>query len=71
MTENRILEGKTAVVTGASAGIGLACAKYLLADGATVLIMGRREDALAKARLDLLQQAPGRAGRTVCRRCEQ
>jgi NAD(P)-dependent dehydrogenase (short-subunit alcohol dehydrogenase family) len=58
MAESQVLGGKTAVVTGASAGIGLACAKYLVADGAAVLIMGRKEKALSKARMDLLQQVP-------------
>ncbi|MFF0226367.1 SDR family NAD(P)-dependent oxidoreductase [Streptomyces sp. NPDC004629] len=43
------LEGKTAVVTGGSAGIGLATAKRLAAEGAHVFITGRRETELEKA----------------------
>ncbi len=40
------LSGKTAVVTGASAGIGWAIAKKLTEAGATVLPVARREDRL-------------------------
>lgn len=53
-----LLEGKTALVTGASQGIGFACARALVADGANVLIMGRRGDALETARVRLLEDYP-------------
>lgn len=53
------LAGKSALVTGASQGIGLACARALAQDGATVVIMGRREDALARARSELAALVPG------------
>lgn len=43
------LEGKTAVVTGGSSGIGLATAVRLAADGAHVFITGRRKTALDAA----------------------
>ncbi len=39
-------EGKTALVTGATGGIGEAIAKSLHASGATVVLSGRREDKL-------------------------
>ncbi|UED84074.1 SDR family NAD(P)-dependent oxidoreductase [Streptomyces profundus] len=42
-------EGKTAVVTGGSEGIGLATAVRLAADGAHVFLTGRRETALDAA----------------------
>ncbi|MEV1080028.1 SDR family oxidoreductase [Streptomyces sp. NPDC050211] len=43
------LEGKTAVITGGSTGIGLATAKRLAAEGAHVFIIGRRKTALDAA----------------------
>lgn len=43
------LEGKHALVTGGSRGIGAACAKALLAQGATVTIAGRDSTALDSA----------------------
>jgi NAD(P)-dependent dehydrogenase (short-subunit alcohol dehydrogenase family) len=43
------LEGKTALVTGGSTGIGLATAKQFVNEGAYVFITGRREPELAIA----------------------
>ncbi|MGF6572391.1 NAD(P)-dependent dehydrogenase (short-subunit alcohol dehydrogenase family) [Paraburkholderia sp. GAS333] len=43
------LEGKVALVTGGTSGIGLAAAKDLAAEGATVYITGRRQAELASA----------------------
>jgi 3-oxoacyl-[acyl-carrier protein] reductase len=42
-------DGQTAIVTGASRGIGLAIAQRLVADGARVVITARRPEALAEA----------------------
>lgn len=50
------LDGKTAVITGGSAGIGLATAQRFVAEGATVFIMGRRQ-----AQLDAAVAATGGA----------
>lgn len=53
------LAGKGAFVTGGSGGIGSAVAEALLRDGASVLLMGRREAALTQTRARLLQAVPG------------
>ena len=43
------LEGKVAVVTGGSSGMGRATAKQFVAEGAAVIITGRRQDRLDDA----------------------
>ena len=40
------LQGKTILITGASAGIGRACAMQLAAQGAQIIALGRRQEAL-------------------------
>ncbi|WP_380872785.1 short-chain dehydrogenase [Sphingomonas sp. DBB INV C78] len=54
-----VLKGKTAFVTGGSGGIGSASTKLLLQDGAEVLLMGRRLEALEKTRARLVADVPG------------
>jgi NAD(P)-dependent dehydrogenase (short-subunit alcohol dehydrogenase family) len=49
----RHLSGKVAVVTGGNRGIGLAIARALLTEGCEVLITGRDQLALNKAKLEL------------------
>ncbi|GAA3566953.1 SDR family oxidoreductase [Amycolatopsis ultiminotia] len=58
-------EGKTAIVTGASRGIGFGIAERLVAEGARVLITGRRQEALdaAAARLGGPDTVLGVAGK--------
>ncbi len=46
---SRRLEGKVAVVTGGSSGIGLATAKRFASEGAQVVITGRRKTELDAA----------------------
>ncbi|WP_165969717.1 SDR family NAD(P)-dependent oxidoreductase [Nonomuraea terrae] len=43
------LDGKTAIVTGGTSGIGLATAERFAAEGAHVFVTGRRQDALDAA----------------------
>lgn len=47
--DRRTFEGRTAVVTGASEGIGFSIAEQLVAAGANVVLTARREKALAEA----------------------
>ena len=49
------LDGYGALVTGGGSGIGLACARRLAADGATVTICGRTEERLQEAAGDELR----------------
>jgi NAD(P)-dependent dehydrogenase (short-subunit alcohol dehydrogenase family) len=51
MTE--ILQGKTALVTGATSGIGLAVAKRFAAEGAHVFVTGRRQEPLDAIKAEL------------------
>lgn len=53
------LQGKTAVVTGSTAGIGLAIAKGLAGTGATVVVNGRRQDAVDRALAAVGDAVPG------------
>lgn len=46
------LAGKIALITGAGGGIGAACARRLLADGACVMLTDRDADALEAARAE-------------------
>lgn len=55
---SQALAGKVAFVTGGSGGIGSAVAENLLRDGASVLIMGRRQAALEDTRRRLLERVP-------------
>ena len=44
-----ILDGQHALITGGGSGIGLACARALINDGAAVTLLGRRENILDQA----------------------
>jgi len=56
------LEGKIAVVTGGSSGIGLATAKQFVSEGAYVFITGRRHPELAAAVKEIGRNVTGVQG---------
>ena len=60
------LDGKTALVTGASLGLGRAMAKAFHAAGAKVALLARREDPLEAARAAINEQPGGGARAYVC-----
>jgi len=60
------LDGKVAVVTGASSGIGEATAETLAAHGATVVVAARREERLD----ELVERIEKAGGRTLAVSCD-
>ncbi len=60
------LDGKVAVITGASSGIGEATAETLAAEGAAVVVAARREDRLN----DLVGRIEGDGGRVLPVACD-
>ena len=54
----KVLNGKSALVTGGGGGFGKASARLLLRDGAAVTLMGRSAETLDKARDILLREIP-------------
>jgi NAD(P)-dependent dehydrogenase (short-subunit alcohol dehydrogenase family) len=59
------LTNKTALITGSTAGIGLAIAQRLAAEGAAVILTGRTEARIAAAAEIILQQTPQASVRGV------
>ncbi|HEY1098272.1 MAG TPA: SDR family NAD(P)-dependent oxidoreductase [Myxococcota bacterium] len=53
------LDGRTAFVTGASAGIGAACAGHLAALGANVVLGARRQERLDAVKASIVARVPG------------
>ena len=47
------LKGKIAIITGGGTGIGLACARLFVKEGAKVVIFGRRKDRLDQAHAEI------------------
>jgi 3-oxoacyl-[acyl-carrier protein] reductase len=63
------LEGRNAIITGASSGLGYALARSFLANGAKVAICGRNEEALERARMALSGESADREG-VFAMRCD-
>lgn len=57
------LDGRAALVTGASRGIGLACARELAGLGAELLLVARDADRLETARAEIDDEFPGSVAR--------
>ena len=55
------LAGKTALVTGATTGLGLETSRALASAGATVILGARSEDKAEAAKATILEQVPGAA----------
>jgi 3-oxoacyl-[acyl-carrier protein] reductase len=64
------LTGKVAVIAGGSSGIGLAIARELQREGATVAICGRDPGRLAAARGELSALGPGKPDTSVVDVCD-
>ena len=58
------MDGRVAVITGGSTGLGLAMAKEFAASGASVAMIARKADALAAAKTDV-QKAAGKTNAKV------
>ncbi|MBW4032460.1 MAG: SDR family oxidoreductase [Acidobacteria bacterium] len=56
-------EGRVALITGASRGIGFAIAQRIVAEGGSVVVTGRKQDALDEAVASLGSRAVGVPGR--------
>ena len=73
MTTSTGLHGKTAIVTGASRGIGLAAAQALATAGANVVLTSRKQEAADKAAAGIAGSAIGVGAHAVdedqARRC--
>ncbi len=66
MAKQARLEGKVAVITGASSGIGRATALLFAQEGARVALGARREDLLTSLQEEITQQG----GTSICRRVD-
>jgi NADP-dependent 3-hydroxy acid dehydrogenase YdfG len=60
------LNGKVAVITGASSGIGEATAQALAAEGASIVVAARREDRLD----ELVEQIEGDGSKALAVACD-
>jgi 3-oxoacyl-[acyl-carrier protein] reductase len=64
------MDGRVAVITGASTGLGLAMAKEFAASGGSVAILARKADALATAKAEVQKAAGKSNGRFEAYSCD-
>jgi NAD(P)-dependent dehydrogenase (short-subunit alcohol dehydrogenase family) len=60
------LDGRSAIITGASKGLGLAMAKEFAASGADVAILARDPAGLAEAKTQVMEHAKGKVATFQC-----
>jgi 3-oxoacyl-[acyl-carrier protein] reductase len=60
------LDGKTAVITGGSKGLGLAMAERFASSGADVVILARSSETLAEAKQKIAPDAKGKVAAISC-----
>jgi len=59
ISDDKLLQGKTAIVTGASRGLGLEIARQLASHGANMALLARDAEALAAAAAEVLNAGRG------------
>jgi 3-oxoacyl-[acyl-carrier protein] reductase len=64
------MDGRVAVITGASTGLGLAMAKEFAASGGSVALLARKADALAAAKAEVQKAAGKSNGRFEAYSCD-
>src|SRR5258708_7833920 len=64
------MDGRVAVITGSSTGLGLAMAKEFAASGGSVALLARKADALATAKAEVQKAAGKSNGRFEAYSCD-
>jgi NAD(P)-dependent dehydrogenase (short-subunit alcohol dehydrogenase family) len=64
------MDGRVAVITGSSTGLGLAMAKEFAASGGSVALLARKADVLAKAKAEVQKAAGKSNGRFEAYSCD-
>ena len=64
------MDGRVAVITGASTGLGLAMAKEFAASGGSVAMLARKADVLAAAKAEVAKAAGKTNGKVEAYSCD-